>query len=1257
MEKNNKIPIYPDINDPKFYKKILEKKEFARTKVDTSVYEGDRDELVSKMCNQDTFMLQPFQEFVRNFISPYTPYNGMLAFWGVGVGKTCMAVQVAEGLKEMTVKHNKKIYILAKKSLQYNFKKELYNESKEKKEKYPGSLQCTGDTYYVSVKEEPNYIKRKKKINDKIKENYDFFTFGKFVNYIDRDVIENQGIAGLAFKFSNSVIIIDEAHSLTGEKKKRGNKFNIDDEDDIFADEEDEYDMYDDDEDNEKIGMKISNRGILAILSDILRNSKNVKLLLLTATPMKDDPTEIVDLINLLRLNDNKQAIDLVFSDLFDGIKGDYTQSRLREDKLIEYTKGYISYVRGENPITFPSIIDIDKENHNIVINSNETDEVTIISANPNDERYIEGGINNIIYKPKPLYYENMTLIPKELHDTYIEYFELLRCPMSKYQFIRYREVIKRYLKSHNKSSTDDSYDSSNIDHAGRSSSYIIFPSYPGIDKDEILAGNSGFNKIFNKYKSNPVGNEVKSKTVYKYRLNRNIPKDYINFLKYNEIGKYSSKFFGFLTHLFNSEGKVFAYSDLKLVGALMVAFMLEMNGYLKYSHGSIKNEQNLLSSEYIPQDVHRCICGELKSNHNESITHTFKQAYYVLFTGDKNDIRMDEEIKMISNDKNLYGELIKVIIGTCVAAEGIDYSALREVHIIAPWHNSTRLYQVIGRALRNCGHKDLPSSKRNVKIFRYSACAPIVYEQELIKKQKYVSTLDEHYDNNIDKLDTLIYSEGFSCKMKELYCVMSDEKVYNRIEKKDIFIKNVERKLKEVAVDCYLTKDLNIFGLTKYNDYKRECDYKKCEYKCYTGTGLDYETFTKSNEKEFVIKPENIDDSTYSQSSFFYEPQIRYIKQILFDIFKYSGAVNEKLLIKYIQKFDNKIDAEIIYEALDRITGNSILYKPDVFVDVYDRKGFLIKTGYNKEVYYIFQPDEIKDKTIPMYYKMTPLTDKQEEILIEFNATSKKDIEIVSNDLLMADFMNLCNDYKKMSEDKLYNKYKLCYLHYKLDRFTHRKMSKILEMIISKYYISTVSELLEMELETQVTTEIIKYLHTCKVLIYTIKNEELVYIITKLNPSEIANFYRKYENGVWLDIREYDLTIQQKNLFVQPQYNFNNIFGIIIYDKTATKFKILNSDQKNAKYNQPSSLRTILKGQECCTLEKNVLQEYVINIHKLLIESSEKYMLSESNIKTLKKESICYNIEIMLRYLNIIKYKDLTYVSQNGWGTHDLDN
>ena len=83
-----------------------------------------------------------------------------------------------------------------------------------------------------------------------------------------------------------------------------------------------------------------------------LKTAENIKLVLLTATPMFNTAEEIVDLVNLLLLNDRKPLLDK--KELFKN--GDLT----RKGKEIFKNKvsGYISYLRGENPINFPQKLD-----------------------------------------------------------------------------------------------------------------------------------------------------------------------------------------------------------------------------------------------------------------------------------------------------------------------------------------------------------------------------------------------------------------------------------------------------------------------------------------------------------------------------------------------------------------------------------------------------------------------------------------------------------------------------------------------------------------------------------------------------------------------------------------------------------------------------------------------------------------------------------------------------------------------------------
>ena len=51
-------------------------------------------------CDKDEdFRLLTHQKIVRDYINLYTPYRGLLLYHGLGSGKTCSSIAIAEGIK------------------------------------------------------------------------------------------------------------------------------------------------------------------------------------------------------------------------------------------------------------------------------------------------------------------------------------------------------------------------------------------------------------------------------------------------------------------------------------------------------------------------------------------------------------------------------------------------------------------------------------------------------------------------------------------------------------------------------------------------------------------------------------------------------------------------------------------------------------------------------------------------------------------------------------------------------------------------------------------------------------------------------------------------------------------------------------------------------------------------------------------------------------------------------------------------------
>ena len=314
----NNINTYPELTDPDFNDKIYKKQEFYKNRI--------LPENIKKKRSKE-FILTATQKLIKNYISSNTPYNGLLIYHGVGVGKTCTALSIAENFKKDMIKMNKKILIMTPgETLNKTWRNEIFNIENEKKKTNKNiNIQCTGDEYT----KEYNLIKKKNKNRemDRIIYNiYDISTYQKQVNLIKRrsrklnknlyKTVDKREIAYIKKHYSNRIIIMDEIHSVKVSLQDKSNKL------------------------------------IPPYLDMIARYSNNTKIILLTATPVFNEFTEIIQLIDLLLLNDNRSPI--LIDDILKKSKTKFLFNKDKTDKLIYKTRGYVSFLRGSNPYKFP---------------------------------------------------------------------------------------------------------------------------------------------------------------------------------------------------------------------------------------------------------------------------------------------------------------------------------------------------------------------------------------------------------------------------------------------------------------------------------------------------------------------------------------------------------------------------------------------------------------------------------------------------------------------------------------------------------------------------------------------------------------------------------------------------------------------------------------------------------------------------------------------------------------------------------------
>jgi len=326
---DDNLVLYPTLNDPNFNKKIAEKKEFSDTKYDGTIYNVKE---YADILSKAEFELLPQQAFVRNFMSFQTPYNSLLLFHGLGSGKTCSAIGVCEEmrdyLKQMGI--NKQIIIVASPNVQDNFKLQLFDERKLKEVDGLWTIKgCLGNKLLKEIN--PTGMKGLKKdkiiqqAKSLINSSYQFVGYLQFSNEIVRnadldntEVSQETKIRNLQNIYNNSLIVIDEVHNIR---------------------------ISDDNE----------NKNVAKNLTYLVNVVDNLRLLLLSATPMFNSYKEIIWLINLMNMNDRRGIVGV--ADIFDKngeFKKDSEGNETGKDMLIRKVTGYVSYVRGENPYSFP---------------------------------------------------------------------------------------------------------------------------------------------------------------------------------------------------------------------------------------------------------------------------------------------------------------------------------------------------------------------------------------------------------------------------------------------------------------------------------------------------------------------------------------------------------------------------------------------------------------------------------------------------------------------------------------------------------------------------------------------------------------------------------------------------------------------------------------------------------------------------------------------------------------------------------------
>ena len=1301
--------LYPNLNDKDFNIKIANKQEFNDTRYDGVIHDNIK-EHADALAKAD-FELQPHQAFVKNFLSFQTPYSSLLLYHGLGSGKTCSAIGVCEEMRDYMKQMGttKRIIIVASENVQDNFKLQLFDERKLKLVDGLWNIRaCTGNKLLKEINPMNMKGMTKDKVVSQIKNiintYYIFLGYVQFANYIIKTMNYNEEIEKQKYKkdeqrkkgdkskinmlkdlkielnsriirrlrneFDNRLIVIDEVHNI----RKT------------------------DDNENKKVAIN---------LELLVKSALNMRFLLLSATPMYNSYKEMIWLLNLMNTNDRRGRIEV--RDIFKKT-GDFKDGG--EELLTRKSTGYISFVRGENPYTFPYRVypnEFSKDNtfpaikypsyqmnlkkikHEdkkrvlslyltkigecgncgkcqycaykyIIYNLRNkkfsiTTKTGIVRDMPNFENMESFGYtllqtpleSLIISYPIQGLKSAIDEIPQEsLSEDFSQSFSELKeneneedeapgpiegeakTPSVKTSFSERKDseepqeiIIQPKIKkpliiedssSSNKSETKDKpiFNLTQVPTSTNENS-AKGGKGPSIDPHQ-LTGKIGLERMMNYVdeKSPPVKGDFEYK--------KSTLDNYGKIFSREQIGNYSSKIKSILDNIVNeetskvSDGVILIYSQYIDSGLIPMALALEEMGFTRYGQGVKPLFKNK------PSEVVDVITMKPPTDKKK-----FMPARYAMITGETRlSPNNDFEVKGLTGEDNKDGHKIKVVLISKAGSEGIDLKFIRQVHILEPWYNMNRIEQIIGRAVRNFSHKDLPFEKRNVEIFMYGT---ILGDNKEEAADLYVYRVAEYKAIQIGKVTRVLKETAVDCIINH--------------EQTNFTQENISKNLKE-PINQILSngKELNNF---KIGDapFSPACDYMaECNYDCRPDKDIELKDLNKDtyNENFIVVNSEKI---------------LQRIRMLMKESYFYKKDV----LIRSI-RIPKEYPYVQIYSALTQLVED----ENEFITDKYGRNGRLVNIGD----YYLFQPIELRDKNASIFDRSTPIDYKHEMINFEIKqnivkpvidkrnvnkfVVEEEEVSFPEGNRLINEMkvnFDISRDFTKQTKVQRGddNWYKHCGI-------VMKKMSK--EYPDSKEYIISylVAHMMELLLFEE-KLDVMNYLYSLETINKStfewfakeyfeeniIKTKNFTaFIMYKLNKRMIMilNKSNKWIEAEPEDQREIASSKETKEFLTLKPEDYNRIVGFIGYEKSKRYFvfktkDMLSKRDTGARCDESGKVKTLQKINE------------ILGENKYTNENTKAEKDSDGNIirEAVGHVELCVLQEFLLRYFNTIKRED----------------
>jgi len=815
---------YPDIDDPDFNEEILRRKEFyvfkhqphELQKIPGSILgPNNKKGLMNKVIKtlekslepryemeeglrmHDFMHLHPYQEFIANFQNPNTDFTRLMIKWDPGLGKTIGALNVAMSFldyyrkeTEMGIEDVGTIFVLG--FSRHVFIKDLLrfpsfcfisHEELKRHEQLRAQAE-SGSNFDVERLHEFIVRIRKRLTNRKRNGFFKFLGYKEFVNKIfvfsstakkRRSLHQMNEVEILAAlktgemnfnrelidSFKNSLVICDEVHNIYNSSEK-------------------------------------NNWG--TAIQAVLDSQPTARAVFLSATPIINNPSECIDLANLLLTKGRRLVKREFFNSNEELLPGAL-------EKLAAIFKGRVSYARNQNPKLFPA-------------------------------RMLTG--------------EKMPNIP---------YLRFIRCPMSEFHAATYNKVFNGALSQDAQYLSDfcipnPDYDTEKI---GLYQTEIIkqklrkatqkWKDHIGIDyQDDMITGEfmqlPGLSKYSAKYETAMkdirylLQNDQGKMLVYHNSVHMSGVLFIQEMLKQNGfIDEISSPNENTLCQVcgrekrFHKKGTSVALlrpnatpefdddiaggrgaetrdesessdsssdSDSDIIVTKKRKSIITNDSYfggvipLESDHDFDKTALVVTGgvSDHEPQWIHQSIDEakikrEMTAKFNSP--HEFTPARFTMAHSRIDNNQVGKSIAAFNSPGNTEGRRYCIMIGSRKIKESYDFKAIRNLLILGKPDNIPILIQIIGRAIRSGSHNLLPPDQRKVYIRIYTSCLPektIVVDENGVKHHIYkMSYEEERYKEKIksyitiQKIERVMHENAIDALTNRHFIFSSEEK------------------------------------------------------------------------------------------------------------------------------------------------------------------------------------------------------------------------------------------------------------------------------------------------------------------------------------------------------------------------------------------------------------------------------------------------------------------------------------------------